>query len=144
MAKTDFRSVDDYIASKPEDIRPTLERVRDIIRKALPIADEGISYQIPTYKVDGAVVVYFAGWKEHFSLYPIGDRAVEALGPDLARFKMSKGTVQFPLSKPIPAKLIERLVKFRATETADLVAARAARLDARKSVVKKRAKTKPA
>ena len=70
MAKTNFRSVDDYIASQPEATQTVLKRVRSIIRKALPAAEEVISYQIPAYKSRGQAVVYFAGWKQHYSLYP--------------------------------------------------------------------------
>jgi uncharacterized protein YdhG (YjbR/CyaY superfamily) len=68
MANTDFKSVDEYIASKPEAVRGILERVRSAIRKALPGADEVISYQIPAYKLQGRAVIYFAGWKQHYSV----------------------------------------------------------------------------
>ena len=70
MAKTDFKSVDEYIATHPEDVQAILQRVRSTIRKAVPGAEEVISYQIPTYKLHGGYVVYFAGWKQHYSLYP--------------------------------------------------------------------------
>src|SRR5499426_3594226 len=73
MARTDFKSVNEYIASKPNDVRITLNRVRSTIRKAVPAADEVISYQIPTYKLNGVPVLYFAGWKQHYSLYPASD-----------------------------------------------------------------------
>ena len=70
MAKTDFKSIHEYIASQPEAARVVLERVRGAIRKALPGAEEAISYQIPAYKLHGGLVLYFAGWKKHYSLYP--------------------------------------------------------------------------
>ena len=70
MAKTDFKSVDEYIASQPEAAQGVLQRVRSTIRKALPEAEEVISYQIPAYKLHGGPVLYFAGWKQHYSLYP--------------------------------------------------------------------------
>ena len=76
MAKTDFHSVDEYIAQQPAERQPVLQRVRRTIRKALPQAEEGISYQIPAYKLDGSPVLYFAGWKEHVSLYPATGRLV--------------------------------------------------------------------
>src|SRR6266446_4799800 len=79
MAKTDFKSVDEYIATHPEGEQAVLQRVRGAIRKALPGADEGISYQIPTFKLHGGYVVYFAGWKQHYSLYPATGRLVAAL-----------------------------------------------------------------
>ena len=74
MAKTDFKSVDEYIASQPEAVQGVLERVRSTIRKAVPGAEEVISYQIPAYKLHGRAVLYFAGWKQHYSLYPATDQ----------------------------------------------------------------------
>ena len=116
MAKTDFKSVDDYITSQPEPRRDTLEQVRSAIRKALPGAEEVISYKIPAYKLHGGIVLYFAGWTQHYSLYPAGDRLVAAFKKELAPYELSKGTIRFPLSEPVPAKLIERIAKFRAKE----------------------------
>jgi uncharacterized protein YdhG (YjbR/CyaY superfamily) len=127
MAKTDFKSVDEYIATHPEDVRAILRRVRGILRRALPGAEEVISYQIPTYKRDGAYVVYFAGWKQHYSLYPVTDRVVAALGDDLAPYELGKGTVRFPLSRPVPVKLVERIAKLLAKEAAERARARRAR-----------------
>ncbi len=119
MAKTDFQSVDEYIATHPENVQAILQRVRSTIRKAVPGAEEVISYQIPTYKLHGGPVIYFAGWKEHYSLYPVSDQIVEAFKADLAPYKVNKGTVRFPLSRPVPVQLIERLAKFRAKEVAE-------------------------
>jgi uncharacterized protein YdhG (YjbR/CyaY superfamily) len=120
MAKTDYKSVDEYIATFPEDVQAILQRIRGIIRKAVPEADEMISYQIPTYKLQGARVIYFAGWKQHYSLYPATEQLVEAFKDELAPYEVSKGTIRFPLSKPVPVKLIERIAKFRAQEAADI------------------------
>jgi uncharacterized protein YdhG (YjbR/CyaY superfamily) len=114
--KTNFTSVDDYIDGQPDDVREVLHRVRSIIRKALPNAEEVISYQIPAYKLNGERVIFFAGWKEHYSLYPAGPRLVDAFAEDLAPYKVTKGTIRFPLSKPVPSKLIEQIAKFRAKE----------------------------
>ena len=119
MAKTDFKSVDQYIASQPESAQGVLNRVRSSIRKALPGAEEVISYQIPAYKLQGGRVLYFAGWKQHFSLYPAGERLVAAFKKELKGHEISKGTIRFPLSEPVPAKLIERIAKFRAKEVAE-------------------------
>jgi uncharacterized protein YdhG (YjbR/CyaY superfamily) len=116
MAKTDFKSVDEYIASKSSDLRAILTRVRGTIRKALPEAEEAISYQIPAYKLNNVPVLYFAGWKEHFSLYPAGDDMVAAFKDELAAYRIRKGTIRFPLSEPVPTSLIERLAKFRAKQ----------------------------
>lgn len=117
MPKIAFKSIDDYIDAQPEASKPVLHGLRNIIRKALPAAEEVISYGIPAYKLHGQVLLYFAGWKEHYSLYPAGDRLVAATFKDeLARYTIAKGTIRFPLSGPIPAKLVERIAKFRANE----------------------------
>jgi uncharacterized protein YdhG (YjbR/CyaY superfamily) len=119
MAKTGFQSVDDYIAASPEAVQATLQRVRGAIQKALPGAEEIISYQMPAYKLHGRVALYFAGWKEHFSLYPAGENLVEAFKKELRSYEVSKGTIRFPLSQPVPVKLIARIAKFRAKEAAE-------------------------
>lgn len=116
MAKTSFTSVDEYIATFPEDVQAILARVRSTIRKAVPDAEEMISYQIPAYKLNGAPVLYLAGWKRHLSLYPASDQLVEALKDELAPFKVEKATIRFPLSQPVPVTLIERIAKLRADE----------------------------
>jgi uncharacterized protein YdhG (YjbR/CyaY superfamily) len=126
MARTDFKSVDEYIASQPEAAKSVLERVRDTLRKALPGAEEVISYQIPALKVGGTPVIYFAGWKEHYSLYPVTEKTQAEFKNELARYKMSKGTVRFPLSEPIPVALIGTIAKFRAKEVAERAMAKAA------------------
>ena len=119
MANTDFKSVDEYIASRPEAIHDVLERVRDVIRKALPGAEEVISYQIPAYKLYGRVVLYFAGWQNHYSIYPATEPTVAAFKDELAGYELSKGTIRFPLSQPVPVRLIGRIAKFRAKEVAE-------------------------
>ena len=110
------KSVDDYIDSQPDETRPVLERVRRTIRDAVPKAEESISYGMPTYKLQGSVVLYFAGWKRHYSLYPAGERMVEAFREELAPYEVHKGTIRFPLFEPVPVKLIGRIAKFRAKE----------------------------
>ena len=119
MAKTDFKSVDEYIASQPAAVQGILGRVRNAIREALPGAEEVISYQIPAYKLRGGRVLFFAGWKQHYSLYPAGERLVAAFRDELASCEVSKGTIRFPLSQPVPVKLIGRIAKFRAKEVAE-------------------------
>src|SRR6266852_6625872 len=105
MAKTNFRSVDEYIAVQPPSVQVILERVRSTIRKAVPAAEEMISYQIPAYKLRGGTVLYFAGWKQHYSLYPATDHVVEAFKDDLEPYEVSKGTIRFPLVQPVPVRL---------------------------------------
>jgi uncharacterized protein YdhG (YjbR/CyaY superfamily) len=116
VARTAFESVDQYLAAQPPEARATLERVRTAIRKALPGAEERISYQIPTYRLHGSYVVYFAGWKEHFSLYPANARLLSAFKRDLAPYEVRKATIRFPLAKRVPVKLIAGLAKFMAGE----------------------------
>src|SRR5438270_6673816 len=100
MAKTGFSSVDEYIATQPEAVQGILGQVRTAIRKALPRAEEVISYQIPTYKMDNVPVLYFAGWKQHYSLYPASQRLIAAFPEELAVHQVNKGTIRFPLSEP--------------------------------------------
>ncbi len=119
MAKTHFKSVDEYIASQPMAVQSILERVRSTIRKAVPRAEEQISYKIPAYKLQGGPVLYFAGWRKHYSLYPATARVVAAFKDDLAPYEVSKGTIRFPLSQTVPVKLIEGIAKFRAKEVAE-------------------------
>ena len=125
MAKTNIKSkaqhsVDDYIASQPKAVQGTLERVRSAIRKAVPTAEEVISYKIPAYKLPGGAVIYFAGWKHHYSLYPANARLIAAFKDELTPYEFNnKGTIRFPLSEPVPVKLIERIAKFRAKEVAE-------------------------
>jgi uncharacterized protein YdhG (YjbR/CyaY superfamily) len=127
MAKTDFKSIDEYIARHPLAVQSVLQRVRGAIRKAVPGALEAISYQIPAFKQDGATIVYFAGWKEHYSLYPANERLVAAFKDELAAYEVSKGTIRFPLSRPVPGRLIAGIAKFLAKEAAARVAAKRAR-----------------
>jgi uncharacterized protein YdhG (YjbR/CyaY superfamily) len=127
MANNDFNSVEEYIASQPEIVRGVLERVRSTIRKAVPQAEEVISYMIPTYKLGGRPVLYLAGWKRHYSLYPCTGRLLAAFKDDLAPYEVNnKGTIRFPLSQPVPVKLIARIAKFRAKEIAEREKAKAA------------------
>ena len=126
MAKTEVKSVDEYIATHTEDVQAILSCVRSIIRNAVPGAEETISYQIPAYKLRGSAVLYFAGWKRHYSLYPATGDLATAFKDDLAPYVLTKGTIRFPLSDPVPVKLIERIAKFRAKEIADRGKAKAA------------------
>jgi uncharacterized protein YdhG (YjbR/CyaY superfamily) len=126
MAKTNFKSVVEYIDSHPEAVQRVLKRVRSSIRKVLPGAEESISYGLPTYKLSSRPVIYFAGWSHHYSLYPSTDRLVAAFKNELAPYEVSKGTIRFPLSEPVPVKLIERIATFRAKEAAVREKAKAA------------------
>jgi uncharacterized protein YdhG (YjbR/CyaY superfamily) len=111
-----LRSVDEYIAAQPEAARGVLKRVRGAIRKGAPTAVETISYHIPTYKMPGGRLLYFAGWKRHYSLYPVTGSLLAEFKEELAVYEVAKGTIRFPLAAPVPSKLIERIAKFRAGE----------------------------
>lgn len=127
VVRTGYASVDDYIAAQPERARPVLERVRATLRKALPGATEGISYQIPVYRLDGVMVLYFASFQRHYSIYPATARLVEALEQELAGLLHSKATIRFPLDEAVPTRLITRIAKLRAAEVEELAKAKAAR-----------------
>jgi uncharacterized protein YdhG (YjbR/CyaY superfamily) len=119
MTRSQFKSVDDYIASQPEAVQRVLHRVRTVMRRAVPAAEESISYGIPTYKLHGRPMLYFAGWKAHYSLYPSTAGLVARFKEDLAPYEVNgKGTIRFPLSAPVPAQLIGAIARFRATEVA--------------------------
>ena len=123
MAKTDFKSIDEYLATQPGPVKAALQTVRGAIRRAVPEAEEAISYQMPAFRLQGRVMIFFAGWKEHYSIYPATDGLAEAFRKELAGYEISKGTIRFPLSEPVPVKLIERLAKYRAKVAADLTKA---------------------
>jgi uncharacterized protein YdhG (YjbR/CyaY superfamily) len=116
MAKTDFRSVDDYIATFPPDVQATLQAVRRAIREALPEAEEGISYQMPTFRLHGPLL-HLAAYKRHYSLFGVTQGVLDALGKDLARYEgTGRGTLRFPLDEPVPVKLIQAIARRRAEE----------------------------
>jgi uncharacterized protein YdhG (YjbR/CyaY superfamily) len=104
-----FTTIDEYISTFPADIQAILEKVRQAIHKAAPEAAETISYGIPTFNLNGKHLVFFAGWKQHISLYPLpaGDGVFQQ---KIAHYKRAKGSIQFPLAKPIPYDLVEQIV----------------------------------
>ncbi len=108
------RTVDAYLAAQPDETRAILETVRQAIRGALPDANEVISYGIPAFRLPAGTVLFFAGWKKHWSLYPAGKELVDAFRQELAPYKVNeKGTIQFPLNAPVPVELVERIAVFR-------------------------------
>lgn len=132
MAKTDYKSVDEYIAAQPEAAQDVLKKVRESIRKALPEAEEVISYQIPAFKTKSGRPIYFSGWKKHYSLYPATGLLVAAFKDELAAYEVEKGTIRFPLSAPVPEDLIGRMALFRANEAEEEAKAKAAAAAAKK------------
>jgi uncharacterized protein YdhG (YjbR/CyaY superfamily) len=125
MAKRTYSTVEEYLVAQPAATRPVLDKVRAAIRKALPKAEEVISYQIPAYRLPGGVVIFFAGWKEHFSVYPATDGVIAAFKDKLAGYKVSRGTIRFPLEDGVPVALIVGIAKQRAKEVAVRAAAKA-------------------
>ena len=118
MAGDDFKSVDEYIDSHPEPVRSVLTLVRGAIVKAVLEAREAISYGMPAYTLHGDRLLQFAVWKKYYSIYAATEKVVAAFRDELAAYEIQKGTIRFPLSEPVPVKLIERIAKFRAQEVA--------------------------
>jgi uncharacterized protein YdhG (YjbR/CyaY superfamily) len=112
--KNTFNSIDEYIATFPEDVQKILKEVRATIKAAAPEAEEKISYQMPTFALHGNLV-HFAAFKNHIGFYP-APRGIEAFAQELSVYKGAKGSVQFPIGQPMPLDLISRIVKFRVTE----------------------------
>ena len=109
-------SIDAYIAEFPPEVQRVLEEIRALIRSVAPDATETIAYAIPTFDLNGTHLVHFAGFKKHVGFYPVPS-GMEAFAKELSAFKTGKGSVQFPLDKPLPVDLIRRIVEFRVGET---------------------------
>lgn len=108
-------TVDEYIAGRPAALRPGLEQVRVAIRRAVPDAVEGIGYGMPCYKLNGRPLLYFAGFKQHFSLFAASGTFLASLEQELKDYKQRKGTIHFTLDEPVPVRLISRIAKLRAS-----------------------------
>jgi len=109
-----FKTIDDYINQCPTDIQPFLNTIRETIRMAAPMASERITYQMPTFYLNGNLV-HFAAYKHHIGFYPTPS-AILAFNNELSPYKTSKGAIQFPLTHPLPTDLIRRIVVFRVHE----------------------------
>ncbi|MCI0414282.1 DUF1801 domain-containing protein [bacterium] len=114
MAKTQFKNIDEYIGTFPKNVQDILQRVRQTIGKAAPEAKEKISYQIPTFALNGNLV-HFAAFKNHIGFYPTSS-GIQAFKKELSRYKGAKGSVQFPINEPLPLSLISKIVRFRVRE----------------------------
>jgi len=110
-----FKTIDDYIKIFPQDVESILERMRQTIRKAAPEAVESISYQMPTFKLNGKNLVHFAGYKNHIGFYPVPS-GIRAFKKELSQYRTGKGSLQFPIDKPVPYDLVKKIVMFRVKE----------------------------
>jgi uncharacterized protein YdhG (YjbR/CyaY superfamily) len=115
MRKKEFRTIEEYINTFPEDVQIILGKIKQTIFRAAPEAIETISYGIPTFKLNGKYLVYFAAWKNHIGFYPMPSGA-KAFRKELSVYKQGKGSIQFPLDKSIPHDLVHKIVIFRARE----------------------------
>ncbi|GAA4355138.1 DUF1801 domain-containing protein [Hymenobacter saemangeumensis] len=111
-------TISEYIAGCPPGLRPRLEQVRALIRQVAPDAEESISYAMPTFKLHQKPLAYVAAFQHHLGFYP-APVGIEAFKDELARYKIGKGSVQFPHSQPLPEELIKRMVTFRARQNAE-------------------------
>lgn len=111
MLSSKPKNIDEYMIGFPEETQLLMEELRETIHKAAPEAEEVISYSMPAFKWHG-ILVYFAGYKNHIGFYP-GSGAIAAFEKELSKYKTSKGTVQFPLDKPLPLALVTKIVKLR-------------------------------
>ena len=113
--KVKFDSIDQYIAAFPEETQKLLEELRSTIKAAAPAVVEKITYQMPTFDLNGRHLVYFSAWKHHIGLYPVpaGDKTFQR---EISQYKSAKSALNFPIDKPLPVKLIRQFVKFRIAE----------------------------
>ncbi len=130
--KEGFRSIDEYIATFPEDIQALLEAVRATIKAAAPDVEECISYQMPAFAQHGNLV-YFAALKNYIGLYPTAS-GIEAFKNELSEYEYTKGAVKFPINQPLPLELIRKIVQFRVTENLNKAEAKARKKKERDSI----------
>ncbi|HEX5724361.1 MAG TPA: DUF1801 domain-containing protein [Longimicrobiaceae bacterium] len=106
----------EYLATLTGDQRAALEKLRETIRAAAPGVEEHFSYGIPGFRLGGKPLVWYAAWKDHYSLYPIGAATLQAHAPEAEGYETSKGTIRFPASRPLPYELVKKLVQARIAE----------------------------
>jgi uncharacterized protein YdhG (YjbR/CyaY superfamily) len=115
LSSKQIKTIDAFIRPFPKGVQFILEQIREIIKKAAPGAIEAIKYGIPTFVLNGKNLIHFSGYKTHIGFYP-GSSAILVFKKDLAKYEVSKGTIRFPLGKPLPLGLIKKIVKYRVKE----------------------------
>jgi uncharacterized protein YdhG (YjbR/CyaY superfamily) len=114
MKMKQFKSVDEYIATFPKNVQKSLSAIRNTVRKLAPEAEETFRYGIPTFRLKGNLI-HYAGYERHIGLYPTSS-AIKFFSKELAKYETARGTVRFPIDKPLPMPLITKIVKFRVKE----------------------------
>lgn len=114
MAKTSYKTIDEYIATFPKETQKILEEIRATIKAAAPDAEEKISYQMPTFFLNGNLI-HFAAFKNHIGIYPTPS-GTQAFKDEISRYQGAKGSIRLPIDEPMPLELISRIVKFRVAE----------------------------
>jgi uncharacterized protein YdhG (YjbR/CyaY superfamily) len=112
--RREYKTIDEYISTFPKNIQIILEELRQAIREAAPNAEEGISYQMPAFRLNG-VLAYFAAFRNHIGFYPTSSGVTE-FKEELSQYDVSKGTIRFPLDKPVPLDLVKKIIKYRVKE----------------------------
>lgn len=122
--KSLYPDIDHYLSVLPDAAKARLQEMREIIRKAAPEATETISYNMPAFRYKGKILVYFAAFKNHVSLFPGNSTLIKLFENDLKAYRTTKGTIHFELDKPVPADLVEKLVQFRVRENMEKASAK--------------------
>jgi uncharacterized protein YdhG (YjbR/CyaY superfamily) len=117
------KNIDQYIAGLPLGTQKMLQQIRSTVKKTAPGAEEIISYSMPAFKLNKRILIYFAGWSDHVSIYPV-PKANQALQKEISKYQTGKGTLQFPLNKPLSVKFISRIVKLREKENSEATKAK--------------------
>lgn len=115
MNTTKYKNIDGYIRTFPKNVQNILKKLRQEIKVLAPKAEEAIKYQMPTFVLNGKNLVHFAAWKNHIGFYPTPS-ATGKFQKELAKYKFAKGSIQFPINKPLPLELIKKIVRFRVKE----------------------------
>jgi uncharacterized protein YdhG (YjbR/CyaY superfamily) len=118
LAKKKPTTIDECLARASDEHRAALEKLRRLIHKIVPKAEECISYQLPAFRLDGRLLVAFAAWKNHCAFYPCSGKVIDSFKEELEGFQTSKGTIQFTPEKPIPTSLVKKIIRARVSENA--------------------------